>query len=179
MVAYEEAKKQAQVCNDFFKILLNIYPTTIIPVTIQLLSQGKGSGVDDTIAFDVHAITELQNKGVPPTDDSFKYNYKSVSDAVDSPYGNMQCYFWLRSSFLLIFLIEFPQNLMCAPARLSQFDSRKLSMKKFPVVQNAEFFWIELLSMQRAEAKHTMKVSLPKSAMRFVLVIKAYCCSIN
>jgi alanyl-tRNA synthetase len=34
MVAYEEAKKQAQVCNDFFKILLNIYPTTIIPVTI-------------------------------------------------------------------------------------------------------------------------------------------------
>lgn len=63
MAAYEEAKKQAQ-----------------------LLSQGKGSGVDDTIAFDVHAITELQNKGVPPTDDSFKYNYKAVSDAIDSPY---------------------------------------------------------------------------------------------
>lgn len=51
------------------------------------MSQGKGSGVDDTIAFDVHAITELQTKGVPPTDDSFKYNYKSVSSAVDSPYG--------------------------------------------------------------------------------------------
>lgn len=52
------------------------------------MSQGKGSGVDDTIAFDVHAITELQSKGVPPTDDSFKYNYKSLSGSADSLYGN-------------------------------------------------------------------------------------------
>jgi len=44
--------------------------------------------VDDTISFDVHAIIELQNKGVPPTDDSFKYNYKALTTAVDSPYGD-------------------------------------------------------------------------------------------
>lgn len=53
--AYEEAKKKAQ-----------------------LLSQGKGSGVDDTIGLDVHSIDELQEKRkVPPTNDSFKYNYSS------------------------------------------------------------------------------------------------------
>lgn len=47
--------------------------------------------MDDTIAFDVHAITELQSKGVPPTDDSFKYNYKALSDAVDAPYEFESC----------------------------------------------------------------------------------------
>eukprot|EP00057_Strongylocentrotus_purpuratus_P024795 XP_011679269.1 PREDICTED: LOW QUALITY PROTEIN: alanine--tRNA ligase, cytoplasmic [Strongylocentrotus purpuratus] len=53
--AYEEAKKAAQ-----------------------LLSQGKGSGVDDTIGLDVHAINELQEKRkVPPTNDSAKYKYES------------------------------------------------------------------------------------------------------
>lgn len=42
----------------------------------QLLSQGKGSGVDDTIGLDVHAINELQEKRkVPPTDDTIKYQY--------------------------------------------------------------------------------------------------------
>ncbi len=68
-----------------------------------MLSQGKGSGVDDTISFDVHAIVELQNKGVPPTDDSFKYNYKAASDAVDSPYGNfiISKSFKIAISFLL------------------------------------------------------------------------------
>ena len=44
--------------------------------------------MDDTISFDVHAIIELQNKGVPPTDDSFKYNYKALTTSVDSPYGD-------------------------------------------------------------------------------------------
>lgn len=68
MVAYEEAKKRAQ-----------------------LLSQGKGSGVDDTIAFDVHAINELQSKGVPPTNDSFKYNYKAVTASKDSQYEFESC----------------------------------------------------------------------------------------
>lgn len=29
--------------------------------------------------MDVHAITELQNQGVPPTNDSFKYNYSAGS----------------------------------------------------------------------------------------------------
>jgi len=68
MVAYEDAKKRAQ-----------------------LLSQGKGSGVDDTIAFDVHAINELQSKGVPPTNDSFKYNYQAVSSSIDSQYEFEPC----------------------------------------------------------------------------------------
>lgn len=57
MDAYEESKKQAQ-----------------------LASQGKGAGVEDTINLDVHSITELQNKGVPPTDDSPKYDYEAGSD---------------------------------------------------------------------------------------------------
>ncbi|XP_072013777.1 alanine--tRNA ligase, cytoplasmic-like [Amphiura filiformis] len=47
----------------------------------QLKSQGKGSGVDDTIGLDVHAINELQEKrNVPPTDDKIKYKYTSTED---------------------------------------------------------------------------------------------------
>lgn len=57
MVSYEEAKKAAQ-----------------------LASQGKAGGVDDQINLDVHAITELQKTGVPPTNDSFKYNYKTAAE---------------------------------------------------------------------------------------------------
>ncbi|KAK7478207.1 hypothetical protein BaRGS_00030568 [Batillaria attramentaria] len=40
-----------------------------------LMSQGAGGTVDDQINLDVHAINELQNRGVAPTDDSPKYNY--------------------------------------------------------------------------------------------------------
>ncbi|XP_033119659.1 alanine--tRNA ligase, cytoplasmic-like [Anneissia japonica] len=44
----------------------------------QLKSQGKGSGVDDTISLDVYAINELKEKRkVPPTNDLLKYNYTS------------------------------------------------------------------------------------------------------
>ncbi|KAK0088013.1 hypothetical protein PV325_013418 [Microctonus aethiopoides] len=57
MAGYEEAKKAAQ-----------------------LASQNKTGGVDDEINLDVHAITELQKLGVPPTNDSFKYNYKTSSN---------------------------------------------------------------------------------------------------
>ncbi|KAK4018950.1 hypothetical protein OUZ56_000985 [Daphnia magna] len=49
----------------------------------------KGSRVDDTIAFNVHAITKLLKKGFPRTDDFLKYNYKGVSDEVDSPYARL------------------------------------------------------------------------------------------
>ncbi|KAK6185433.1 hypothetical protein SNE40_007670 [Patella caerulea] len=52
MVAFEEARKKAQ-----------------------LLSQGTGGTIDDKINLDVHAINDLQNKKIPPTDDSAKYNY--------------------------------------------------------------------------------------------------------
>jgi alanyl-tRNA synthetase len=39
------------------------------------MSQAGGSTVDDQIALDVHSISDLQNKGVPPTDDAPKYKY--------------------------------------------------------------------------------------------------------
>ncbi|OWF41828.1 Alanine--tRNA ligase, cytoplasmic [Mizuhopecten yessoensis] len=41
----------------------------------QLMSQGSGCTVDDQINLDVHAISDLQKKGLSPTDDSPKYNY--------------------------------------------------------------------------------------------------------
>lgn len=41
----------------------------------KLRSQNKDAGIDDTVNFDVHAITELQDKKFPPTDDSIKYSY--------------------------------------------------------------------------------------------------------
>lgn len=52
MATYEECKKAAQ-----------------------LMSQGTGGAVDDQINLDVHAISDLQKKGVAPTDDGPKYNY--------------------------------------------------------------------------------------------------------
>ncbi|XP_074644189.1 alanine--tRNA ligase, cytoplasmic-like isoform X2 [Tubulanus polymorphus] len=52
MQSYEEAKKEAQ-----------------------LRSQATGGGVDDKINLDVHAISDLQNKGLPATDDLAKYSY--------------------------------------------------------------------------------------------------------
>jgi len=66
------------------------------------MSQGKGSGVEDTIAFDVHAINELQSKGVLPTNDSMKYSYRSASDSLDSAYGRQ-----LFLIPLLLFLVNF------------------------------------------------------------------------
>ncbi|XP_048508528.1 alanine--tRNA ligase, cytoplasmic isoform X2 [Athalia rosae] len=68
MKSYEEAKKQAQ-----------------------LLSQGKTGGVDDQINLDVHAIIELQNKGVKPSDDSHKYNYKAQSSDKNTEYDFSPC----------------------------------------------------------------------------------------
>ncbi|KAG8265571.1 hypothetical protein J6590_092079 [Homalodisca vitripennis] len=68
MNGYEEAKKKAQV-----------------------ISQGKVAGVQDTLSLDVHAITELQNKKIPPTNDSFKYNYKARSDAKETEYDFEGC----------------------------------------------------------------------------------------
>lgn len=90
--------------------------TVIIPFLPQLMSQGKGSGVEDTIAFDVHAITELQQKGVPPTDDSHKYDYKAVSDAADSDYSkkfSFRCYTvnsWLSTHRVSLDIPLFPCN---------------------------------------------------------------------
>lgn len=52
--------------------------------------QGKGAGVAETVNLDVHAITELQNKGVPPTDDSAKYDYVSTENP-ESDYNFKTC----------------------------------------------------------------------------------------
>lgn len=45
-----------------------------------ILSQGKESSRSDAITLDVHAISELQTKSVPPTNDSFKYKYTSSTE---------------------------------------------------------------------------------------------------
>lgn len=68
MAGYEESKKQAQ-----------------------LISQNKAGGVDDQINLDVHAITELQERGVKPTDDSPKYNYKVISSVKYEEYEFAPC----------------------------------------------------------------------------------------
>ena len=41
--------------------------------------------------MDVHAITELQAKGIPPTDDSFKYNYSPESSNQNAQYTFKPC----------------------------------------------------------------------------------------
>ncbi|XP_012272687.1 alanine--tRNA ligase, cytoplasmic [Orussus abietinus] len=68
MTGYEEAKKQAQI-----------------------ISQGKTGGADDWINLDVHAITELQNKGIKTTDDTPKYGYSVKSEEKYSEYEFDTC----------------------------------------------------------------------------------------
>ena len=46
----------------------------------KLRSQGIGDGNVEKTTLDVHAITELQSKKYPPTDDLPKYNYSSSED---------------------------------------------------------------------------------------------------
>ncbi|KIH60222.1 alanine--tRNA ligase [Ancylostoma duodenale] len=43
---------------------------------VELSAAGAGK-FRDTLDLDVHALAELQKRGIPPTDDSFKYNYKA------------------------------------------------------------------------------------------------------
>lgn len=57
MPAYESAKKDAQA-----------------------LSQGTGGTAADLIGLDVHAISDLQNRGVPTTDDAPKYKYQATEN---------------------------------------------------------------------------------------------------
>lgn len=67
MTGYEKAKEQSYI-----------------------LSQGKGANRSDEINLDVHAISELQDKGVPLTNDSFKYRYTSAADK-DTEYKFEAC----------------------------------------------------------------------------------------
>ena len=48
-------------------------------VCAQAIAKGVGSGVDDSVSLDVHAINELKDKGFPATDDSAKYCYTADS----------------------------------------------------------------------------------------------------
>lgn len=57
----------------------------------QLISQSKSGGVDDQINLDVHAITELQNKGIKPTNDLPKYNYNVVNNKLYEEYEFVPC----------------------------------------------------------------------------------------
>jgi len=47
--------------------------------------------VDDQINLDVHAITELQEQGVKPTDDSPKYNYQVRNSVMYEEYEFEAC----------------------------------------------------------------------------------------
>lgn len=58
---------------------------------LQLISQSKAGGVDDQINLDVHAITELQEQNVKPTDDSPKYNYKVRNSVMYKEYEFGAC----------------------------------------------------------------------------------------
>ncbi|KAJ0181786.1 hypothetical protein K1T71_002508 [Dendrolimus kikuchii] len=57
----------------------------------QLISQGKSAGQEDLLALDIHAISHLQNNGVPVTDDSPKYNYVPSSTNKDAVYTFAPC----------------------------------------------------------------------------------------
>lgn len=56
-----------------------------------LASQGKVAGQEDLLALDIHAINYLQEKGIAVTDDSHKYHYAPVGDALYSPYDFAPC----------------------------------------------------------------------------------------
>jgi len=68
MEAYEEAKKKAQI-----------------------ISQNKAGGNKETVCLDVHALADLQAKGVSTTDDSPKYCYKAVTDGPNAEYVFDNC----------------------------------------------------------------------------------------
>jgi len=57
----------------------------------QLASQGKAGSKEDTLALDVHAISELKDKGFSATDDSPKYQYKSETTEKSSKYSFESC----------------------------------------------------------------------------------------
>ncbi|XP_050437288.1 alanine--tRNA ligase, cytoplasmic-like [Adelges cooleyi] len=68
MEAYEEAKKRAQ-----------------------LVSQNKVDGSKEMVSLDVHALADLQAKGVPTTDDLPKYDYNALSDGPNAEYTFNTC----------------------------------------------------------------------------------------
>lgn len=68
MDAYEEARKIAQI-----------------------VSQNKAGGTKEIVSLDVHALADLQAKGIPTTDDSPKYCYRAVTDGPHAEYAFEPC----------------------------------------------------------------------------------------
>ena len=56
----------------------------------QELARGNGEGVNESVNLDIHAISELKSKGLPPTIDLPKYDY-SYNDS--GKYGEDHLYY--------------------------------------------------------------------------------------
>lgn len=56
-----------------------------------ILSQGKTSSIAETVNLDVHAISELQEKKIPVTDDKHKYAYSAEKDDATAEYKFIPC----------------------------------------------------------------------------------------
>lgn len=82
--AYEKARKIAQVL--FFGCFILKSHRRWLSCVLQEISQAKGDVTSDFSKLDVHSISELQSKNIPPTNDSPKYNYKAASDEGDGNY---------------------------------------------------------------------------------------------
>ncbi len=63
----------------------------VAKATAILASQGVSGGAEDRIALDVHAINELQQKGLSPTDDEAKYRYVTDKTDPDAAYKFEAC----------------------------------------------------------------------------------------
>lgn len=57
----------------------------------QIISQGKTVGQENLLALDIHAISHLQDNGIPVTDDSPKYNYVPSSTDKEAVYNFAPC----------------------------------------------------------------------------------------
>ena len=67
------------------------------------MSQGTGGSIDDKIMLDVHAISDLQNRGIPPTDDSPKYKYSADDNGV---YSKLKMLISWKSKFWIPTLVD-------------------------------------------------------------------------
>ena len=55
-----------------------------------MIARGEGQGAGESISLDVHAIAELKEKGVPTTNDAFKYNYVADENGCYSEFDSLE-----------------------------------------------------------------------------------------
>ena len=79
-------------------------------VCAQAIAKGVGSGVDDSVSLDVHAINELKDKGFPATDDSAKYCYTADSSG---NYSEIFCRYLLCRVCVCVCVCVFVRLYMC------------------------------------------------------------------